>query len=123
MAKTTRRTFVKGAAAAGPMSAVGVAAPFYKRAFAQARSPITYLQTEPMTSSWDPTSHTILGQIYFEQHVFGKLIQTPMRPGNSEEIVYDLATNQKVVDDKTIEYTLRDDVYFHAGQKFGPEDV
>jgi peptide/nickel transport system substrate-binding protein len=121
--KTTRRTFIKGAAAASTMTAFSGAAPFYRRAFAQGRNRITYLQTEPMTGSWDPTSHTILGQIYFEQHVFGKLIQTPMRPDNPEEIVYDLATSQKIVDDKTIEYTLRDDVYFHAGQKFGPEDV
>ena len=88
MAKTTRRTFVKGAAAAGSVAAFGGGAPFVKRAFAQGKGSVTYLQTEPMTSSWDPTSHTILGQIYFEHHVFGKLIQTPMRQDNPEEIVY-----------------------------------
>jgi peptide/nickel transport system substrate-binding protein len=123
MRKTSRRSFIKGATATGTIAAFGGLAPYYRRAHGQARKHLTYLQTEPMTSSWDVTSHTILGQIYFEQHVFGKLIQTPMRQDNPEEIVYDLATSQKVIDDKTIEYTLRDDVFFHAGQKFGPEDV
>ena len=126
MTKTTRRTFLKTAAAAGAATAAtafGGKAPYFKKALAQGRKHITYLQTEPLTASWDVTSHTILAQIYFEHHVFGKLIQTPMSQSNPEEIQFDLATGHRVVDDKTIEYTLRDDVYFHAGQKFGPEDV
>lgn len=123
MAKTTRRTFLKGAAAAGTIAALAGKAPFYKRAHADGRKHITYLQTEPLTSSWDVSSHTILAQIYFEHHVFGKLIQTPMTENNPEQINFDLATGHKIIDEKTIEYTLRDDVYFHAGQKFGPEDV
>ena len=123
MTKTTRRTFLKGAATAGGIAAFGGTAPYFKKALAQGRKHITYLQTEPLTASWDPTSHTILGQIYFEHHTYGKLIQTPMRANDPEGIDYDLATGQRVVDEKTIEYTLRDDVTFHDGQKFGPEDV
>jgi peptide/nickel transport system substrate-binding protein len=124
MVMTSRRSFVKGAAAAGAAAAFGGSMPFVSRALAQAARPVVYLQTEPLTSSWDVSSHTSLSQIYLEHHVFGKLIQTPMRPGNTEEIVYDLATSQKVLPEEgAIEYTLREDVYFHDGKKFGPEDV
>lgn len=123
MARTTRRRFLKGAAAAGAATFAG-SAPLVSRALAQGSKPLVYLQTEPLTSSWDVSSHTSLSQIYFEHHVFSKLIQTPMRPGNPEEIVPDLAVSQKVLDaEKAIEYTLRDDVFFHDGKKFGPEDV
>jgi len=123
MVKTTRRKFLRGAAAAGTIAALGGKAPYFRKSLAQGRNHITYLQTEPLTSSWDVSSHTILAQIYFERHVFGQLIQTPMSEANPEEIQFDLATSHRIVDDKTIEYTLRDDVYFHDGKKFGPEDV
>ena len=123
MARTTRRRFLKGAAAAGAVTFSG-SAPFVSRAFAQGAKPLVYLQTEPLTSSWDVSSHTSLSQIYFEHHVFSKLIKTPMRPGSPEEIEFDLAVDQKVLNsERAIEYTLRDDVFFHDGKKFGPEDV
>ena len=120
MPRTTRRGFMKGAAATGALAFSG-SAPFVRTALAQ--RPLVYLQTEPLTASWDVTSHTSLAQIYFENHVFGKLIKTPMPPDDPEKIEFDLAVSQKVLDDGAMEYVLREDVFFHDGKKFGPEDV
>jgi peptide/nickel transport system substrate-binding protein len=55
--------------------------------------------------------------------VFGKLFNTPMRPGASDEIVWDLATGQRLIDPYTVEYTLRDGITFHNGAPFTAEDV
>jgi peptide/nickel transport system substrate-binding protein len=124
MAKTTRRTFLKGAAAAaGSIAAFGGTAPYFKKAHGQGKKHVTWGQTEPFTSSWDPSGHTILAQIYFDFDVFGQLIRTPMTEANRDEIIYELATSQKVVEDGWLEYTLRRDVKFHKGQPFTAHDV
>ena len=78
---------------------------------------------EPLTGNWDPTSHTQLAQINFEGFVFGKLFNTPMRPREPDEIVWDLALSQNIVDLHTMEYKLRDGVTFHNGAPFTAEDV
>jgi peptide/nickel transport system substrate-binding protein len=121
MPSVGRRTVLKGLAAGGAMSALP--APFVKRAFGQSRNTMVFASAEPVTGNWDPTSHTTLAQINLEGFVFGQLFRTPMRPDNPSEIVWELATGQKLIDTHTIEYTLRDGVTFHNGAPFTAEDV
>jgi peptide/nickel transport system substrate-binding protein len=117
-----RRGVLKGLAAGG--LATAFPAPFIKRAYGQAsRNAMVFASAEPVTGNWDPTSHTTLAQINLEGFVFGQLFRTPMRPENPDEIVWELATGQKVIDLYTIEYTLRDGVKFHNGADFTAEDV
>ena len=123
MIKTTRRNFLKGTAAAGTIAAFGGQAPFFKKALGQGKKSVVWGQTEPFTSSWDPSSHTILAQIYFDYDVFGQLIRTPMSQAAPDEIVYEMATSQNVVEDGWLEYTLRKDIKFHRGQPFTAHDV
>ena len=125
MAKTSRRTFVKaGLALAGATAASGLFAPTVRRGFAgQSSNSVIFASGEPLTGNWDPTSHTILGQINFEGYVFNRLIRTPMTPENPAEVQFDLATGQKLIDPHTLEYSLRRDVKFHDGKVFSAEDV
>ena len=123
MMKTTRRKFLKGTAAAGTVAALGGQAPFFKKALGQGKKSVVWGQTEPFTSSWDPSSHTILAQIYFDYDVFGQLIRTPMTQAAPDEIVYEMATSQNVVEGGWLEYTLRKDIKFHRGQPFTAHDV
>ena len=116
-----RRTALKGLAAGG--LAAAVPAPFVQRAYGQSRNTMVFASAEPVTGNWDPTSHTTLAQINLEGFVFGQLFRTPMRPANPDEIVWELATGQEVIDLHTIEYTLRDGVKFHNGADFSAEDV
>ena len=122
LAGTTRRNFLGTTAAAGAAGLI-LPAPYVKRAYAQARSTLIFASGEPLTGNWDPTSHTQLAQINFEGFVFGKLFNTPMRPEKPDEIVWDLALSQNVVDLHTMEYKLRDGVTFHNGAPFTAEDV
>jgi peptide/nickel transport system substrate-binding protein len=84
---------------------------------------IVFLSAENITGNWDPTSHTTLAQLNVEAFVFNYLIRCPMRVDNPQEIVYELATAQKIVDPYIIEYKLRDGVKFHDGKPFSSEDV
>jgi peptide/nickel transport system substrate-binding protein len=117
---TTRRTLLKAGAG---LFAMPVAAPFVKRAYGQGRRTIVFGSGEPLTGNWDPTSHTILAQINIEGLIFGQLVRCPMRPGATEEIVYELATSHRVIDANVIEYTLRRGVKFHNGKEFTAKDV
>jgi peptide/nickel transport system substrate-binding protein len=121
MAEITRRSLLTSAAGGALVSTFP--SPFIKRASAAARDTMVFASAEPVTGNWDPTSHTSLGQANFESFVFGQLFRTPMRPDNPTEIVWELATGQKLVDEFTMEYTLRDGVTFHNGAPFGAEDV
>jgi peptide/nickel transport system substrate-binding protein len=84
---------------------------------------VVFLSAEYVTGNWDPSSHTTLAQINIEGFVFGYLIRCPMTVDNPEEIVYELATSQKIIDPYIIEYTLQDGVKFHDGKPFSAEDV
>jgi peptide/nickel transport system substrate-binding protein len=84
---------------------------------------VIFASGEPITGSFDPTSHTTLAQINLEGFIFGKLFRTPMRPEDPDEIIWELATGQKIIDENTIEYTLREGVKFHDGKEFSAEDV
>ncbi|MEZ5824929.1 MAG: ABC transporter substrate-binding protein [Geminicoccaceae bacterium] len=122
---TTRRTFVgRGLAAGGLAAASTFAAPFIRTARAgQSTNSVVFASGEPLTGNWDPTSHTILGQINFEGYVFGRLTKTPMRPENPSEIQYELATGHKVVSEHILEWGLRKGVTFHNGAPFTAADV
>ena len=122
---TSRRSFLQksaiftGAAAAGPLFS-----PFLRTARAgQSSNSVVFASGEPVTGNWDPTSHTVLGQINFEGYVFSRLTQTPMRPEDPSEIVFELATSYKLIDQDTLEYTLRKGVKFHNGAPFTAHDV
>jgi len=117
----SRRSFLKTSAAGA--AALTLPVPFIKRAYGQSRNTMVFGSGEPLTGNWDPTSHTVLSQINLEGYVMGQLFRTPMKSENPTDIVWELATGQKIVDLYTIEYSLRDGVTFHDGKKFGAEDV
>jgi peptide/nickel transport system substrate-binding protein len=121
MLKISRRSLLT--AAAGGVVSTALSAPFIRRASAAGRNSLIYGSAQALTGNWDPTSHTQLAQINFENFVFGYLFRTPMRPDDPSQIVWELATGQKLVDEYTMEYTLRDGVTFHNGAPFSAEDV
>lgn len=91
------------AATTGATASFVLPAPLIRRASAAARDTLVFASAEPVTGSWDPTSHTSLGQINFEGFVFGQLFRTPLRAENPTEIVWELATGQTLVDPYTLE--------------------
>lgn len=121
----TRRAFLKSGLALGGVAAASqLSAPFVRRAFAgQSSNSVIFASGEPLTGNWDPTSHTILGQINFEGYVFGRLTKTPMRPENPSEIQYELALGHKVISEDVLEWSLRQGITFHNGKPFKAEDV
>jgi peptide/nickel transport system substrate-binding protein len=104
----SRRSF-NSLALAG-LAIPALSAPFIRRAYADTRKTLIFGSGEPVTASFDPTSHTSLAQINLEGFIFGQLFRTPMRPEKPDEIVWELATGQKIIDNFTIEYSLRDGV-------------
>lgn len=122
---TTRRKFLKSGLALGGVAAASqLGSPFVRTAFAgQSSNSVVFASGEPLTGNWDPTSHTILGQINFEGYVFGRLTKTPMRPDNPSEIQYELATGHKVISENVLEWTLRRGITFHSGAPFTAADV
>jgi peptide/nickel transport system substrate-binding protein len=117
----SRRTLIQSAAAGA--AALSLPMPFIKRAHAQGRKKMVQAHGEPVTSNWNPTSHTILTQNNVEAYVLGRLYYMQNSPEDPTAIKWDLATGQKVIDEYTVEYTLRNGVTFHDGKKFGAEDV
>jgi peptide/nickel transport system substrate-binding protein len=82
-----------------------------------------FLSAENLTGNWDPSSHTTLAQINLESFVFGYLTRAPMRPENPDELVMEMATEMKILNEHTIEFKLRPGVKFHDGKPFSAEDV
>jgi len=121
MLKITRRSLLT--VAAGGLASTALPAPFVRRASAAGRNSLIYGSAQALTGNWDPTSHTQLAQINFEGFVFGYLFRTPMREEDPSQVVWELATGQKLIDDYTMEYALRDGVTFHSGAPFSAEDV
>ena len=118
--KIKRRTVLKSLAAASVLSQAPLFG--YKSAFA-ANNTLVYGSAGTVTSSWDPTSHTVAPQIVMEGFTFSKLTNCPMTTDNPSEILPDLATDWKVIDQYNLEYKLREGVSFHNGQPFSAKDV
>ena len=118
--KIKRRTVLKSLAAASVLSQAPLFG--YKSAFA-ANNTLVYGSAGTVTSSWDPTSHTVAPQIVMEGFTFSKLTNCPMTTDNPSEILPDLATDWKVIDQYNLEYKLREGVTFHNGQPFSAKDV
>ena len=121
-----RRRFLQGALQGGA-AAVGFAQinPDFliSSAFAQAGKPLVFLSAENITGNWDPTAHTTLSQKNIEGFVMGFLTRTPMTLEDPGKVVYELATDIKLLDPHRLQIKLRKGVQFHDGKPFGPEDV
>jgi peptide/nickel transport system substrate-binding protein len=119
-----RRKFLAGASALGAVSLMGGSGiQLLRPAAAQSTKTLVFAAAGTVTSSWDPTSHTVAPQITAEGFLFNKLTNCPMRPEDPSEILPDLAVNWRVVDEYTLEYTLRQGVKFHDGKELTAEDV
>lgn len=75
------------------------------------------LKAEP--GNIDPHGNTQLVSFAIQREIFNTLVQKDEN-GN---IVPELAESWEVMDDTTIRFHLRDDVYFHNGEKMTAEDV
>ena len=122
--KLDRRSLLRASAMAGLAAGLPVLNTRFLVSEALAASrPMTFLSAENLTGNWDPSSHTTLAQINLESFVFGYLTRAPMRPDNPDELVMELATGMKILDQHTIEFKLREGVTFHDGKPFSAEDV
>lgn len=78
---------------------------------------IAVLKGEP--SNIDPHGNTELVAMTTQVQIF----ETLVKKDESGEIVPCLAESWEQIDDKTIRFKLRDDVYFHNGEKLTSDDV
>jgi peptide/nickel transport system substrate-binding protein len=84
---------------------------------------LVFLSAESLTGQWDTTTHTILGQMRIESLLFDKLFDAKAEAPDTEKLDPNLALSAEQLDDKTIEYKLRQGVKFHDGTEFTAEDV
>lgn len=75
------------------------------------------LKAEP--GNIDPHGNTQLVSFAIQRELFNTLVQKD----EDGTIVPELAASWEVMDDTTIRFHLRDDVYFHNGEKMTAEDV
>jgi peptide/nickel transport system substrate-binding protein len=96
---------------------------FISSAYAQSGKVMTFLSAENITGNWDPTAHTTLSQKNIEGFVMGFLTRSPMKLENPGEVVYELATDIKLLDPNRLQIKLRQGIVFHDGKPFKSEDV
>lgn len=122
MIKLSRRILLQSTVA---LSAVTVVPAAFSTtaAFAQDTKQVVLASMGPVTGNWDPTSHTTVGQLNFENFIFSKLTDAKMTDEAPAELVPDLAVSWELIDDYTLEFKLRDGVTFHNGAPFTAEDV
>ncbi|MCD0416088.1 ABC transporter substrate-binding protein [Rubrivivax sp. JA1024] len=121
----SRRNFLKGAAGAAAAAGYVQINPdfFISPAHAQAGKTMTFLSAENITGNWDPTAHTTLSQKNIEGFVMGFLTRTPMKLEDPSAVVYELATDLKLLDPHRLQIKLREGIKFHDGKPFKAEDV
>lgn len=120
-----RRNFLQGAAGAAAAAGFTQINPdfFISPAHAQAGKVMTFLSAENITGNWDPTAHTTLSQNNIQGFVMGYLTRTPMKLENPGEVIYELATDIKLLDPSRLQIKLRQGIVFHDGKPFKAEDV
>ncbi|MBD8554293.1 ABC transporter substrate-binding protein [Rhizobium sp. CFBP 8762] len=120
-----RRAFLQGAAGAAAAAGFMHINPefFISSAFAQSGKVMSFLSAENITGNWDPTAHTTLSQKNIEGFVMGFLTRSPMKLDNPGEVVYELATDIKLLDPHRLQIKLREGILFHDGKPFKAEDV
>ncbi|BCH56675.1 ABC transporter substrate-binding protein [Agrobacterium vitis] len=120
-----RRRFLQGTVGAAAAAGFMQMNPdfFISSAFAQSGKVMTFLSAENITGNWDPTAHTTLSQKNIEGFVMGFLTRSPMKLDNPGEVVYELATDIKLLDAHRLQIKLRQGITFHDGKPFKAEDV
>ena len=76
--------------------------------------------SDSLPSSIDYYQHTVREGIVLSFHIWDTLVYPNPETGEAEP---HLAESWEVIDDTTIEFQLRDDVYFHNGEKMTADDV
>ncbi|CDN94896.1 ABC transporter substrate-binding protein [Agrobacterium tumefaciens] len=120
-----RRRFLQGSVGAVAVAGYMQINPdfFISSAFAQTAKTMTFLSAENITGNWDPTAHTTLSQKNIEGFVMGFLTRTPMKLDDPGAVVYELATDIKLLDPHRLQIKLREGIVFHDGKPFKAEDV
>jgi peptide/nickel transport system substrate-binding protein len=116
----SRRDVLKAVGAGTAALTVGSMFAPVPPALAQDSQGAKVLRTNTTTEiyAWDPHLHGGTSGMTALRHIFDRLVT---RDGT--KLVGQLATDWKLIDDLTWEFTLRDDAHFHDGHQLTAEDV